>query len=45
MNKSESWAQTQGAAYVSLTSRQADDFYRALTYEDATAFFKKPLDS
>jgi predicted N-acetyltransferase YhbS len=39
----ESWAQAQGAAYVSLASRRAGDFYLALGYEDAATFFKKPL--
>jgi GNAT superfamily N-acetyltransferase len=39
----ESWAASQGAAYVSLASRRAGDFYRALAYEDAATFFKKPL--
>lgn len=41
----ESWAQAQGSAYVSLASRRAGEFYRALAYEDAATFFKKPLDS
>lgn len=45
MAEAESWAQAQGAAYVSLASRRAGDFYRALAYEDAATFFKKPLDS
>lgn len=43
MIDAESWAELQGAAYVSLASRRAGDFYRALGYEDAAAFFKKPL--
>jgi len=43
MNEVESWAESQGAAYVSLASRRAGDFYRALAYEDAATFFKKPL--
>lgn len=43
MAEVESWAQAQGAAYISLASRRAGDFYRALAYEDAATFFKKPL--
>ena len=39
----ESWAKSQGGAYVSLASRRAGDFYRALAYEDAATFFKKSL--
>jgi len=45
MNEVESWAHSQGAAYVSLASRRAGDFYLALAYEDAATFFKKPLNS
>lgn len=45
MTKAESWAQAQGAAYVSLASRRAGDFYLALSYKDAATFFKKPLNS
>jgi len=41
----ESWGQSQGAAYVSLASRGAGDFYLALAYEAAATFFKKPLNS
>lgn len=43
MNEVESWAESRGAAYVSLASRRSGDFYRALAYEDAATFFKKPL--
>ena len=45
MNDVESWAESQGAAYVSLASRRAGDFYLSLAYEDAATFFKKPLNS
>lgn len=45
MHEAESWAQSQGAAYVSLASRRAGAFYLALGYEDAATFFKKPLNS
>ena len=43
MIEAESWAESQGAAYMSLASRRAGDFYLALRYEDAATFFKKPL--
>jgi GNAT superfamily N-acetyltransferase len=39
----ESWAESQGAAYVSLASRRAGDFYLAPAYEDAATFVKKAL--
>lgn len=45
MIEAESWAESQGAAYVSLASRRAGDFYLALGYEDVAAFYKKPLNS
>lgn len=45
MAEVESWAQAQGAVYVSLASRRAGDFYVALEYEDAATFFKKPPNS
>jgi GNAT superfamily N-acetyltransferase len=41
----ESWAEAQGAAYVSLASRRAGEFYLALGYEDVATFYKKPLNS
>ncbi|MHB1613973.1 MAG: GNAT family N-acetyltransferase [Actinomycetes bacterium] len=41
MNAAERWAETLGAAYVSLATRRAGDFYRALGYEDSAVFFKK----
>lgn len=43
MTGAESWAREQGAAYISLASRRAGEFYRGLAYEDAATFFKKPL--
>jgi GNAT superfamily N-acetyltransferase len=43
MTEAESWAREQGAAYISLASRRAGEFYRALAYEDAATFFKKSL--
>lgn len=43
MTEAESWSREQGAAYISLASRRAREFYRALAYEDAATFFKKSL--
>ncbi|MDQ0678956.1 hypothetical protein QFZ30_002338 [Arthrobacter pascens] len=43
MTGAESWAREQGDAYISLVSRRAGEFYRALANEDAATFFKKPL--
>jgi GNAT superfamily N-acetyltransferase len=37
------WAAQQGCAYVSLASRRAGDFYRALGFEDSAVFFKQTL--
>lgn len=45
MNDVELWAESQGAAYVSLASRRAGDFYLSVAYEDTATFFKKPLTS
>lgn len=39
----EAWAAERGAAYVSLASRRAGDFYQALGYEDSATFFKRTL--
>jgi GNAT superfamily N-acetyltransferase len=43
MAAAERWAEGCGAAYVSLASRRAGDFYLALGYEDSAAYFKKNL--
>jgi GNAT superfamily N-acetyltransferase len=43
MLTTEYWASEIGAAYVSLASRRAADFYEALGYEDSAVFFKKTL--
>jgi GNAT superfamily N-acetyltransferase len=43
MLTAEHWAAEIGAAYVSLASRRAGDFYEALGYEDSAVFFKKTL--
>lgn len=39
----EEWAQSIGAAYLSLASRRAGPFYTALDYEDAAVFYKKAI--
>jgi GNAT superfamily N-acetyltransferase len=43
MRTAELWAAGAGAAYVSLATRRASDFYRALGYEDSAIFFRKGL--
>lgn len=43
MSAAEHWALERGAAYVSLASRRAGEFYTALGYDNAATFFKKPL--
>ena len=43
MQAAEQWAIESDAAYVSLASRRAQDFYRALDYEDSATYFKKTL--
>jgi GNAT superfamily N-acetyltransferase len=43
MAAAERWAVDEGAAYVSLASRRAGDFYLAVGYEDSATFFKKTL--
>ena len=45
MTEVESWAELRGAAYVSVASRRASDFYRARAYKDAATFYKKALNS
>lgn len=42
MSAAEGWATAQGAAYVSLASRRAGDFYLALGYDASATFYKKP---
>ncbi len=44
LQAAERWADGCGAAYVSLASRRAGDFYSAIGYDTAATFFKKPLD-
>lgn len=43
MAEAERWAQDSGAAYVSLASRRASDFYLSLGYEESATYFKKTL--
>lgn len=43
MDAAERWAEERGAAYVSLATRRAADFYLARGYEESAVFFKKPL--
>jgi GNAT superfamily N-acetyltransferase len=41
MAQAAKWADARGAAYLSLASRRAGDFYLALGYEDSATFYKK----
>jgi GNAT superfamily N-acetyltransferase len=43
MDAVEAWARELGAAYVSLATRRAADFYLALGYEESATFFRKLL--
>jgi GNAT superfamily N-acetyltransferase len=43
MDAVEAWARELGAAYVSLATRRAADFYLALGYEESATFFRKVL--
>jgi GNAT superfamily N-acetyltransferase len=43
MAHAELWARQQGAAYVSLATRRAANFYDALGYEESATFFRKLL--
>ena len=43
MDAVETWARMLGAAYISLATRRASDFYLALGYEDSATFFRKML--
>jgi GNAT superfamily N-acetyltransferase len=44
MDAVETWARDRGAAYVSLATRRASDFYLALGYDESATFFRKLLD-
>jgi GNAT superfamily N-acetyltransferase len=39
----ESWARTQNAAYVGLSTRRAAEFYDALGYEISATYYRKLL--
>ena len=41
MDAVEVWAFALNAAYVSLATRRAADFYRAIGYEESATFFRK----
>lgn len=43
MDAVETWARARGAAYVSLATRRASDFYLALGYDESATFFRKLL--
>lgn len=43
MDAVETWARDLGAAYVSLATRRASDFYLALGYDESATFFRKVL--
>ena len=43
MDAAETWARDLGAAYVSLATRRASDFYLALAYQESATFFRKVL--
>lgn len=43
MAAAEGWAADSGAAYISLASRRAGEFYLALGYDDSAVFFRKHL--
>lgn len=43
MHAVEAWAAEAGAAYVSLATRRAAEFYLALGYGESAVFFVKPL--
>jgi GNAT superfamily N-acetyltransferase len=43
MSGVEDWARSLGAAYVSLATRRAGNFYAAIGYEESAVFFRKLL--
>lgn len=43
MRGAEEWATSAGAAYIALATRRADQFYRAMGYEDSAVFFRRQL--
>jgi GNAT superfamily N-acetyltransferase len=43
MTAAEEWARSVDAAYLSLATRRAADFYRSLGYEESAIFFRKTV--
>jgi GNAT superfamily N-acetyltransferase len=43
MAAAERWAAHSGAAYISLASRRAGEFYVSLGYDESAVFFRKHL--
>lgn len=43
MAEIEAWGVGNGAAYVALATRRAEDFYRALGYEPSATYLKRVL--
>lgn len=43
LEHAEEWARTHGAAYVSVATRRATEFYVRLGYEASATFFRKVL--
>lgn len=43
MTEIEAWGVRNGAAYVALATRRAEDFYRALGYEPSATYLKRVL--
>ncbi len=39
----ENWAQDGNCKIVALATRRAEDFYKALNYEESATYFKKQL--
>lgn len=45
MNQVEAWALQRNSGLVSLATRRANLFYRAIGYEESAAYFRRRLDS
>jgi GNAT superfamily N-acetyltransferase len=43
MREFELWAQAQGCTIVTLSTRRAAPFYRAIGYEESATYFRKVL--
>jgi len=44
MSAAEIWADQNETAYVALATRRADEFYRAVGYEESATYYRKLLD-